>query len=119
MSEDMEVFRKAAELEAKVREDQMKLRRAKGRSAERLDGMADQIMDTLQYALASEDEALRVKTALALLDRLIPKAKAGGEDGGEVIEVVQQNATVDEIEELLRKKMKKESESGGSEGGSE
>lgn len=105
---ELELFRKANELEARFRDDKKKLERAKVRAHERLDGMADQIMDTLQYALASEDEALRVKAALALLDRLVPKVGTVKEGVEEVIEVKESRADVDEIMGLIEKKKKKE-----------
>ncbi len=114
MSTDYDPIPIPAELSERVKEIELfkekkskKLEAAREEGAERLAGMTGQIMDTLEFALQSEDEGIRIKAALALFDRLVPRMRAQSESVEEVIEVVPESRKrlLEDIEEEMRKKL--------------
>lgn len=114
MSRDYEPLAFPPELVENVRElEEFKEKRrgtldkARDYGAERLAEMSPQVMDVLQHALQSEDEGLRVKAALALFDRLVPKMRARNEEAEEIIEIVPESRKrlLEDIEEEMRKKL--------------
>lgn len=107
MEEQMELYKKAAEVEKAGRDKMNRLEKAKERSADRLDGITDSVWDAIQMALQSEDEAIRLKAALAMADRLVPKVGVDKSAGGdEVIEVIpdSRKRLLEDIELELKKK---------------
>lgn len=104
---DIEIFEQAGYLEREKKGRE--LDRAREFAGERLSSMTPQVMDVLEVALQSEDEGLRVKAALALFDRLVPKMRARNEEAEEIIEVVPESRKrlLEDIEEEMRKKLGK------------
>lgn len=111
---EIELYKEAAELERVDRAKKDGLERARERAAERLSGMTGQVMDAMEMALQSEDEGIRVKAAMGLLDRLVPRMRARNDALEEVIEVVPESRKrlLEDIEEEFKKKMKKGDEDG-------
>lgn len=107
-----ESARKGGEIDAIKRGEKYIMDKAKYRAAERLDGMADKVMDALEMALQSEDEAIRLKAALALADRLVPKVGVFKEEKEQVVEVVpdSRKRLLDDVEEEWKKQMKRAEE---------
>lgn len=92
------------------------LEQARERAALRLSGMTGAVMDAMEMALQSEDEGIRVKAAMGLLDRLVPRMRARNDALEEVIEVIPESRKrlLEDIEEQWKKKM---DEAGGGGGG--
>ena len=95
------------EIEIFKEKKQRELDKAREKAAERLSGMTGQVMDTLEFALQSEDEGIRIKAALALFDRLVPRMRARTDEAEEVIEVIPESRKrlLEDIEEEMRKKL--------------
>lgn len=107
MEDEIELYKKAAEVEKAREISRNRLEKAKERSADRLDGVVDAVWDAIAMALQSEDEAIRLKAALAMADRLVPKVGVDKSAGGdEVIEVIpdSRKRLLEDIELELKKK---------------
>ena len=81
-----------------------RISRAKDKVQDRLANMANLACDALEFGLQSEDEGIRMKAAAMYFDRMAPRVGVKKEE--EVIEVedVGKKLSLEEIENVLRKK---------------
>lgn len=80
---------------------------AKEYAAKGISRLTPQMIEVLEAGLQSEDEGIRIKAALAVLDRLVPKMRAMSEQAEEIIEIVPESRRrlLEDIEEEMRKKL--------------
>lgn len=78
--------------------------RAKDKIQDRFAGMSTLAMDALEMGLQSEDEGVRMKALAMYLDRMAPRVGVKKEEEVVEIEDVGKKLSLEEIENVLKKK---------------
>lgn len=78
--------------------------RAKDKVQDRLNNMTTLAMDAMEMGLQSEDEGIRMKALAMFLDRRAPRVGVKKEDEVVEVEDVGKKLSLEEIENVLRKK---------------